>query len=361
MIMRLRSSQVMNAYLFLEVPNGIVIGIRQEVVNILICVLDMLLEMIHQMPSIPFDLVCTRHRTEHNLDEPAVREWSISDPSHNFVPMLDHRKTNRVSIKHQARDVLSRHLWKLALKETFEAREDDHGSRFSVVPYCLELYISGAVFCYDDLFFGWKLRVVKEEGVGVGHRVRSFRHHGGGMRNMAQTSIEARVTSAVTLAADPASDSLSSRSSSCLIVVGACVIPLVRPLSFVVVVAAAAAWRFFPARAFARRPVIIGGALCPPGAFFDAVPVLAACRMSSSSSASSSLGEVGDRCLFRIGERLGGASLSPEDEEALERFCVDGDGAGDGAIFHVQSSVANSSMSNIPAEPPSPSSSSESS
>src|SRR5260221_5346295 len=98
-------------HLLLEISNSIVVCIRKKIVHISILLLYVLLKVIHQVPTIAFDLVRTRHGTEHNFNESPVREWSVCDTGDDFVPMLDHGEATRVAIHDQSGDVLSRHFW----------------------------------------------------------------------------------------------------------------------------------------------------------------------------------------------------------------------------------------------------------
>jgi hypothetical protein len=140
-------------HLLLEISNGIVVGIRKEIVHVLILLLNMLLKVVHQVSTIPFDLVSARHSTKHDLDEFPVGEWSIRDTSNDFVPMLDHGETTRVAVHDQSGDILSRHFRELPLKEVLEASEDYIRPFLPVILDRCELDPSLPLLGYDDFLF----------------------------------------------------------------------------------------------------------------------------------------------------------------------------------------------------------------
>ena len=99
----------------------------------MILLLNVLLEVIHQVSAIPLDLVCTRHGTEHDLNESSVSKWSVRDTGDDFVSMLDHGEATRVAIHNQSGDVFSRHFGELPLEEILETSEDDIGPFLPVI------------------------------------------------------------------------------------------------------------------------------------------------------------------------------------------------------------------------------------
>lgn len=60
-------------------------------------------------------------------------KWSEQNAADDFIACLNHSQTSRIGIIHQPRDVLSRHLWELFLKQDFESGEKDEGTRLTVV------------------------------------------------------------------------------------------------------------------------------------------------------------------------------------------------------------------------------------
>lgn len=84
------------SYLLLEVANGIVIGVCEEVSHLRI-LRDVILEMVHQMRTITLDLLRRRNSAEDDLGEFPVVERSVRDASQDNKWCLDNRHTVVIS------------------------------------------------------------------------------------------------------------------------------------------------------------------------------------------------------------------------------------------------------------------------
>jgi len=80
------------SYLLLEVANGIVIGVCEEVSHLRV-LRDVVLEMVHQMRTITLDLLRRRNGAEDNLGEFPVVERSVRNASQDNEWRLDNRHT----------------------------------------------------------------------------------------------------------------------------------------------------------------------------------------------------------------------------------------------------------------------------
>ncbi len=124
--------------LLLEVANGVVIGVREEVHHGRRR-FHVILEMVHQMRTISFDLFRTCNGTENDFGKFALLERTIRDTTNHLQSTFDNGYTLMIAVKDKSRDVLAWHLWQLALEDVLEAREQDHGFVVVVVGNASEL------------------------------------------------------------------------------------------------------------------------------------------------------------------------------------------------------------------------------
>lgn len=71
------------------------------------------------------DLIHRSGRKEDNLRKASMRKGSKTDPTNDFIPLLNNRQSPRIGIIHQSCDILPRHLGELFLEECFQSGEDD--------------------------------------------------------------------------------------------------------------------------------------------------------------------------------------------------------------------------------------------
>lgn len=83
-------------YLLLEISNGIVIGVSEEVSHLSV-LRDVVLEMVHQMRTITLNLFRRCNSAEDNLGEFPVVERSVRDASQHYEWCLDNRHTIVIS------------------------------------------------------------------------------------------------------------------------------------------------------------------------------------------------------------------------------------------------------------------------
>mmetsp|Transcript_14518 Transcript_14518/g.35383 ORF Transcript_14518/g.35383 Transcript_14518/m.35383 type:complete len:222 (-) Transcript_14518:634-1299(-) len=112
----LRHRNLLRESLLLEEPDGVVVGVREEVLDAL--ALHMLLQVIHHSPSVPFDLFLPRDGKENDLRE-FLRMERPDDNAADCCPLsgcaagLNQAQGAMVPVHDQSRDVLLWHLGEL--------------------------------------------------------------------------------------------------------------------------------------------------------------------------------------------------------------------------------------------------------
>lgn len=133
--------------LFLEVTDGVVVGIRQEVHDVARG-LDVVLEMGHEMGTVAFDLLVGTDGAEDDFGELATFERTVCDTADDLERLLDDGDGQVGAVVDESSDVIFRHLGQLFLEDAFQACEDDEGLPLVVVVHNAELYF--AVALLDD-------------------------------------------------------------------------------------------------------------------------------------------------------------------------------------------------------------------
>lgn len=120
----LGESDFLGEALFLEITNGIIVGIRQEVHDIA-CGLDVVFQVGHEMRTVSFDLLIGADGAKDDFGELTALEGSICDAAHDFEGLLDDGNGQMGSIVDESRDVVLGHFGELFLEDALEAGEDD--------------------------------------------------------------------------------------------------------------------------------------------------------------------------------------------------------------------------------------------
>lgn len=118
--------------LLLEVPNGVVVSIREEVHDVA-GGLDVVLEVGHHVGAVTLDLLIGADSAKDNLGEAAALEGAVGDAADDLERLLDDGNGEMGPVVDEAGDVVLGHLGELLLEDAFEAGEDDEGLALVVV------------------------------------------------------------------------------------------------------------------------------------------------------------------------------------------------------------------------------------
>lgn len=89
-------SDVRRKSLFLKVPDGVVVGVGKEMLDIK-SILDVVLELGHETRAVALDLLRGRDGTKDNFGKTARSEWPVRDASDDLERVLDHGHAHVVS------------------------------------------------------------------------------------------------------------------------------------------------------------------------------------------------------------------------------------------------------------------------
>jgi len=87
----------------------------------------------HEMRSVTLYLLIRRDRTENDFGKLPSLEGPVRDTSDDLERLLDDRHRQMGAIVDQARDIVSRHLGQLLLKDVLQTREDDRALPRSII------------------------------------------------------------------------------------------------------------------------------------------------------------------------------------------------------------------------------------
>ena len=146
--------------LFFEVPDGVVVRVRQEVHHIARR-LHVVLEVGHHVCAITLNLLVATNGTENDFGELSALEWAERDPAYNLQWLLYYGKRQVSAVVDEAGDIVLWHFRELFLEDAFQTREKDHGLAFVVI--------------VDDSKFGLPTSFLKHNRLLLRHRVSELR------------------------------------------------------------------------------------------------------------------------------------------------------------------------------------------
>eukprot|EP00968_Pinguiococcus_pyrenoidosus_P002140 scaffold111_cov252-Pinguiococcus_pyrenoidosus.AAC.8 len=128
--------------LLLEVADGVVVRVREEVSNL---VLHVVLQLIHHPRAEALDLLRRRDGAEGDLRDPLLEHGAVADAPHDPGP-LHQRDGVVLPIEHQPHDVLAGHLRQLLREDALQVDQRDHVLVFPIIrddPYRQLLFHPG--------------------------------------------------------------------------------------------------------------------------------------------------------------------------------------------------------------------------
>lgn len=139
-----RQRDFLGETLFLEISESVVVGVCQEMLDTWMSGLYPVFDVIHEMGAIALqyevkssqetretersaysNLFCPCDSTKDDFPESTLLERAIGDAADNLISFLDYSDTPMISIEDESRNILSRHLRQLALKDVLQASEYD--------------------------------------------------------------------------------------------------------------------------------------------------------------------------------------------------------------------------------------------
>lgn len=146
--------------------------------------LDVVLEVRHEVRSVPLDLLVRTNGAEDNLGEAPALERPVRDAPDHLERLLDDGDGQVRSVVDEPRNVVLWHLGQLFLKDAFQPREDDEGFALVVVVHYAELNLASALLDDGGLLFA-KQSAFLSQRHRSGTQSRVFTFSGNGIGFMA--------------------------------------------------------------------------------------------------------------------------------------------------------------------------------